>query len=166
MLQHHPSDGPPSRLLSFTASRLTWTSAACYLLPQELLCTCATTAVAEIPRLDSKAAMCKEEPDGEGKIPRSTISATYLERHHCSGDVHQRVSGQGISTTSTAVLATSSRADRGTEATRNTDDSINQGFREKETAAEARTPPAMERNLFLSALANGKLEVMRTYAAQ
>ncbi|CAM9901683.1 unnamed protein product [Ectocarpus sp. 4 AP-2014] len=102
--------------------------------------------------------MCKEEPDGEGKIPRSTIGATYLERHHCSEDVHQRVSGQGISTTSTAVLATSSRADRGTEASGNTDDSINQGFREKETAAEARTPPAMERNLFLSALANGKLE--------
>lgn len=106
--------------------------------------------------------MCKEEPDGHEKIPRSTISATYLERHHCNGDVQQqRVSGQGISTTST-VLATSSRTDRGTGATGNADDNINQGFREKETAAEARTPPAMERNLFLSALANGKLEVMRT----
>lgn len=66
-----------------------------------------------------------------------------------------------------------SAADGGTKAVGDAEERIDfQGFRANveratETAgvmdggiqAEARTPPAMERNLFLSALANGKLEV-------
>lgn len=87
------------------------------------------------------------------------------------------------------ILATSSRADQGTEAVGDAKDRINmKGFGagvegEQQTKAqglegrhhsdaapaaadgvnqvEARTPPAMERNLFLSALANGKLEVIK-----
>lgn len=84
------------------------------------------------------------------------------------------------------ILATSSRADQGTEAVGDAEDRIDfKGLRArvegaKQTRAqglearlysdatpaadgvnvEARTPPAMERNLFLSALANGKLEVI------
>lgn len=89
------------------------------------------------------------------------------------------------------ILATSSRADQGTEtAVGDAEDRIDfEGFRARVGGAqqaraqglegrlssdatpaaadgvnqvESRTPPAMERNLFLSALANGKLEVMKT----
>lgn len=87
------------------------------------------------------------------------------------------------------ILATSSRADQGTEAVGDAKDRIDlKGFGARVEGAqrtraqglegrrhsdatlaaadgvnqvEARTPPAMERNLFLSALANGKLEVIK-----
>ena len=85
-----------------------------------------------------------------------------------------------------AVLIATSRADTGTDATGDAQGRIDfKGFRarvegakeatgeeqERRNAApaadaaavEARTPPAMERNLFLSALANGRIEVMEMH---
>lgn len=121
-----------------------------------------------------------------------TESAESVRGRRCSGR-GARISEQAAFPPWTAtpgpkraVLLATSGADPGTEAAGDAQDRIGfKGFRTrgegaKETgdkeregrntapaadaaAAEARTPPAMERNLFLSALANGRIEVMEMH---
>ncbi len=121
-----------------------------------------------------------------------TTSAESVRRRRCSSR-GARISEQAAISAWTAtpgpkgaaVLLATSGADPGTDAAGDAQDRIDfKGFRtrvegakeaggkEREgrntaaadaAAAEARTPPAMERNLFLSALANGRIEVMEMH---
>lgn len=154
----------------------------------------ANAALQPPSRRESMKKLCgrrRSNPDihkiaGRRGLPRSVSMEMGSETTASDHAVH--VDGK-LQQSGSRILATSSRADQGTEAVGDAEDRIAfKGFGARVEGAqqtraqgmegrlhsdatpaavdvvnqvEARTPPAMERNLFLSALANGKLEVIK-----